>query len=56
MLVLERQHQSRILKKKTLFITPHNKLGQELRKDGCKSITFNKLLGIYGDGQGYANL
>jgi len=40
----------------TLFITPHNKLGQELRKDGQESITLNKLLGIYGDGQAYVNM
>ena len=31
---------------KTLFITPYNKLCQELRKEGYDSITLNKLLNI----------
>lgn len=29
-----------------LFESPYNKLCQSLRKDGCKSITNNKLLGL----------
>ena len=39
-----------------LFITPFNKLAKQLRKDGCEAITLNKLLGIYADGQDYANM
>ena len=31
---------------RTLFITPYNKLCQELRKEGYDSITLNKLLNI----------
>ena len=31
---------------KTLFVTPYNKLCQELRRDGYDSITLNKLLNI----------
>lgn len=41
--------------KNVLFVTPFNKLSQELRKDGCMSITLNVLLGVYGDVQEYAS-
>ena len=33
-----------------LFISPYNRLCQELRKDGFTAITLNKLLGFFGDG------
>ena len=33
-----------------LFISPYNRLGKELRKDGFTAITLNKLLGFFGDG------
>ena len=38
-----------------LFSTPHNLLSQQIRRDGCDSITVNRLLGIYGDGQEFKN-
>jgi hypothetical protein len=38
----------------TLFISPYNKLCQNLRKDGFDAITLNKLLGVYVDGNSYA--
>ena len=31
---------------KLLFVTPFNKLSQELRKDGYESVTLHKLLGM----------
>ena len=39
----------------TLFISPYNKLAQEMRKDGFVGITLNKLLGFFGDGVDLVN-
>lgn len=39
---------------KILFVTPFNKLAQELRKGGHNAITLNMLLGFFGEGQQYA--
>jgi 5-methylcytosine-specific restriction endonuclease McrA len=39
----------------TLFISPYNKLCQELKKDGFVAITLNKLLGFFGDGVDLVN-
>jgi len=37
-----------------LFVTPFNKLAQELRKDKHNAITLNMLVGFFGEGQEYA--
>jgi hypothetical protein len=39
---------------KILFVTPFNKLAQELQKQEHKAITLNMLLGIFADGKEYA--
>lgn len=38
-----------------LFITPFNKLAQQLRKKNFKAITLNMLLGFFGEGKEYTN-
>ena len=42
--------------KKVLFVTPFNKLSQELKKDGCESVTLNVLLGKFGGGDSIENV
>ena len=37
------------------FMSPYNKLCQELKKDGFVAITLNKLLGFFGDGVDLVN-
>src|SRR4051812_1653314 len=37
-----------------LFVTPTNKLAQQIKRKGRYAITVHMLLGIYGDGQQYA--
>lgn len=41
---------------KILFVTPFNKLAQELRKDKHNAETLNMTLGFYADGKEYANI
>ena len=36
-----------------LFISPYNKLCQELQKNGFVALTLNKLLGFFGDNNDY---
>src|SRR5205807_1014251 len=47
---------SKYHKQNKLFITPFNKLAQELRKDNPSTNTLNRLLGFYADGKEYAKL
>ena len=41
---------------KILFVTPFNKLAQQMKVKGHHAVTINKLLGFYGDGQEYVKM